>query len=143
MFDGPPLQPIESVSRARMNQIIGVLDSYAYRPMIWDVFVQRIVIPENGDQSDEDVISAALQPIGVVLEQLDCWIGENDFLTGRSMSLADLHGFPMFVHFVDTPEGATMLESHPRSQQWLDRMGKRPSAEVTRSPCGRPRTDAS
>ena len=133
MFSGPVLQPIEVPSRARMNQIIGVLDSYAYRPMVWDVFVQRIAIPENGGRSDEGVISAALQGIGIVLEQLDSWLGGNEFLAGRSMSLADLHGFPMFLYFVQAPEGATMLESYPRLQRWLDRIRKRPSVEVTRS----------
>lgn len=133
MFAGPALQPIELMSRARMNQIIGVLDSYAYRPMIWDVFVQRVRIPENGGRSDEDVISAALQPIGVVLKQLDLWLGENEFLAGSSISLADLHGFPMLLYFVQTPEGASMLESHPRLQQWLNRIRNRPSVEVTRS----------
>ena len=133
MFAGPALQPTGVVSRARMNQIVGVLDSYAYRPMVWDVFVQRIVIPEKGSQPDEGVISAALQPIGVVLKQLDMWLGENEFLAGRSISLADLHGFPMFLYFVQTPEGATMLESYPGLQKWLDRIRKRPSVKVTKS----------
>ena len=116
-----------------MNQIIGVLDSYAYRPLIWDLFVQRIVIPENGGESDEGVISAALQAIAIVLEQLEFWIDDNAFLAGRSISLADLHGFPMFVYFADTPEGAGMLASYPRLQQWLERMRKQPCAEAARS----------
>jgi glutathione S-transferase len=132
-FAGPALQPAEPMPRARMNQIIGVLDSYAYRPLIWDLFVQRIVIPENGGESDEGVISAALQAIAIVLEQLEFWIDDNAFLAGRSISLADLHGFPMFVYFVDTPEGAAMLGSYPRLQQWLERMRKRPCAEAARS----------
>ena len=25
-----------------MNQIIGVLDAYAYRPMVWDIDVERL-----------------------------------------------------------------------------------------------------
>jgi len=133
VFAGPVLQPTEPMPRARMNQIIGVLDSYAYRPLIWDLFVQRIVIPENGGESDEGVISAALQAIRTLLEQLESWIGDYEFLAGRSISLADLHGFPMFVYFADTPEGVGMLESYPRLQQWLDRMRKRPCAELARS----------
>lgn len=39
-FPGLPLQPAEVLARARMAQIIGILDSYAYRPMVWGVFVQ-------------------------------------------------------------------------------------------------------
>lgn len=132
-FAGPALQPTDCGGRARMSQIVSVLDSYAYRPMIWDVFVQRVVIPENGGKSDEAVISGALQSIGVVIEQLDSWLDGCDFLIGRSISLADLHAFPMFLYFIQTPEGATMLEPYPHLQKWLDNMRKRPSVEATRS----------
>jgi len=116
-----------------MDQVISALDSYAYRPMVWDVFVQRIVRPEEGGQSDERVVSGALRPIGVVLDQLDLWIGGNKFLTGRSMTLADLHGFPMLLYFAQTPEGMTMLDAHPRVSKWLDRMKERASVKATRS----------
>lgn len=122
MFAGPALQPADVAARARMTQVIGVLDAYAYRPMVWDVYVQRIVIPEEGGRSDERVISGALRSIGIVLGQLDLWRGRNEFLVGSSMTLADLHGFPMLQYFALTPEGATLLESYPRLQQWLDRM---------------------
>ena len=133
MFAGPALQPIEVAPRSRMNQVIGGLDSYAYRPMVWDVFVQRIVIPEKGGRSDERVISGALRPIGIVLSQLDFWIGGNEFLAGCSITLADLHGFPMLLYFAQTPEGTTMLEAHPRLRQWLDRMKERASVKSTKS----------
>ena len=59
MFFGTSLQPAEPAPRARMNQIIGVLDSYTYRPMVWDVYVQRIVVAASGGQPDEALIAAA------------------------------------------------------------------------------------
>lgn len=136
MFAGPALQPREAAARARMNQIIGVLDSYAYRPMVWDVFVQRIAVLENGGQSDERVISSALHPIGKVLEQLDSWLDGNEFLAGRSLSLADLHAFPMLLYFSQTPEGVTMLDAHSHLKQWLERMRERLSVKTTRSRYG-------
>ena len=37
-FDGLALQPADAARRARMNQIISVLDAYAYRPMVWGVW---------------------------------------------------------------------------------------------------------
>ena len=36
-FPGPRLQPDDSRGRARMNQIISILDSYAYRTLVWDI----------------------------------------------------------------------------------------------------------
>lgn len=130
---GPNLQPSGPIPRARMNQIISVLDSYAYRFMIWDVFVQRIVVPEQGGRSDESRIITALQPIGIVLDQLDSWLGNSEFLVGSSLSLADVHAFPMLLYFAQTPEGAAMFESHPTLQLWLHRMIERPSVKSTRS----------
>ena len=49
-FAGPSLQPGNPQTRARMNQIISVLDSYGYRPMVWHVFVERIgTVPRCAD----------------------------------------------------------------------------------------------
>ena len=42
------LQPSAPKDRARMNQIIGILDNYCYRPMIWEIYVQRVVVPAGG-----------------------------------------------------------------------------------------------
>jgi glutathione S-transferase len=43
VFDGPLLQPCEPKARARMNQAIGILDSYVYRTLVWDIYVERVV----------------------------------------------------------------------------------------------------
>jgi glutathione S-transferase len=40
-FPGPRLQPPSAADRARMAQIVSVLDSYGYRPMVRDVYVER------------------------------------------------------------------------------------------------------
>ena len=41
VFPGPRLQPEDARGRARMNQIISILDSYAYRTFVWDIYVER------------------------------------------------------------------------------------------------------
>ena len=89
MFPGKPLQPTATAARARMNQIIGVLDSYTYRPMVWDVYVQRAVIAASGAQADESLIAEALPGLRLVLEQIDSWRGEQAFMTGETISLAE------------------------------------------------------
>ena len=104
----PPvlLQPSAPAERARMNQIIGVLDSYGYRPMIWEVYAQRSVVPAGGGEADEDLIAAALPGLRQVLQQLDEWRAEQRFLAGDAITLADLHAYPMLHYFIETPEGA-------------------------------------
>jgi len=36
-FPGPVLQPAAPKARARVNQAISILDSYAYRTLVWDI----------------------------------------------------------------------------------------------------------
>jgi glutathione S-transferase len=125
------LQPAAPMERARMNQIIGMLDSYCYRPMIWDVYVQRVVVPAGGGETDEARIVAALTGLRSLLEQLDQWRGERGFLVGQALSLADLHLYPMLSYFTETPEGIAMLDTFPRLQQWMRLMQLRHSVCAT------------
>ena len=130
-FVGPSLQPREPLSRARMNQFVSVLDSYAYRPMVWDVYVQRIVIPGSGGKPDEALISAALPEIEIVLGELERALSAGEFLAGDAISLADLYAYPMLRYFIATEEGASMLRTHPLLDQWMAGMQLRPSARAT------------
>ena len=41
-FDGPALQPSDARARARMTQVICVLDSYTYGPMVGTLVIQRL-----------------------------------------------------------------------------------------------------
>jgi glutathione S-transferase len=130
-FPGTALQPSTSAQRARMNQVISILDCYTYRPMVWDVYVQRIVVAGGGGQPDESLISAALPTLQNVLQQLDQWRDDDEFLLGDSITLADLHAYPMLRLFIETPEGVAMLESLPRLQQWMQNMQTRDSVRAT------------
>lgn len=130
-FPGNALQPSTSARRARMNQIISILDCYTYRPMVWDVYVQRIVVTGGGGQADESLVAAALPTLEKVLQQLNLLRDDYEFLAGDSISLADLHAYPMLRYFIEAPEGAAMLESFPRLKQWMLQMQARPSAHAT------------
>jgi glutathione S-transferase len=129
----PPLllQPSAPAVRARMNQIISVLDNHGYRPMVWDVYVQRFVVPAGGGEAEEALIAAALPGLRMLLLQLDQWRGEQRFLAADSITLADLHAYPMLHYFIETPEGAAMLDEFPRLQQWLREMQGRDSVRAT------------
>ena len=127
------LQPVDLRQRARMNQIVSVLDSCAYKLMVWDVFVERIVIPAEGGISDEIVIEKALKPILTVLKELSKWLEDKEFLVGSSVTIADLHAFPMILYFSKAPEGAKIIASFQNIHLWLRRMIERPSAVNTRS----------
>lgn len=128
---GTSLQPSVPVERARMNQIIGMLDNYCYRPMVWDVYVQRVVVPTAGGVADEARIAAALPGLRRLLEQLEHWRGEGGHLVGEELTLADLHLYPMLSYFIQTPEGVRMVGSLPNLQHWLRSMRLRDSVRAT------------
>jgi len=133
VFPGPSLQPASPRDRGRMMQAIGIIDSYAYKPIVTDLFVQRAAMPKFGQPSDEAKIAAALPDGEKALEALGDVLGEDDWLAG-TYSLADLHLAPVVVYLRMTPEGAAMLGRHPSLTAWWERMAARPSLTATRSP---------
>lgn len=132
-FDGPPLQPAEPAARARMAQTIGVLDSYAYRPMVWDVFVQRFDAASLGHEADEIVVASAMPKIRLALFVLESLLGDRHYFGGSSPSLADLHAYPMLALLGRVAEGAATLGEHRALVAWCGRMSVRPSAIQTRT----------
>jgi glutathione S-transferase len=133
-FAGPSLQPADPRGRARMNQIISVLDNYAYRTLVWDIFVERVRAPVQGRQPDEARIAAALPKARICLAALSELMGEHPFLAGGDLSLADLHAAPMLIYFRMAEEGAALLAEVPSLAAWLGSMVQRRSYRETRSP---------
>ncbi|MGE0717945.1 MAG: glutathione S-transferase family protein [Alphaproteobacteria bacterium] len=133
-FPGPPLQPAEPRPRARMNQALSVLDGYAYRALVWDVFVERVRRPAQGHPADEGRIAAALRMAETCLSALEA-IGEGgSWLSGPTLTLADLHAVPMIAYFAMAPEGGAMIGRHARIAAWWATMKARESVKRTRSP---------
>jgi glutathione S-transferase len=90
-FLGPRLQPEDPHGRARMNQIISILDSYAYRTLVWDIYVERVARPASGAAPDERKIAGALPKAESCLSALAELMGEASWLAGAAITLADLH----------------------------------------------------
>ena len=65
------------------------------------------------------------------MQQLDQWRDDDEFLLGDTITLADLHAYPMLRLFIETPEGMAMLESLPRLRQWMQQMQTRDSVRAT------------
>jgi glutathione S-transferase len=126
-FAGPFLQSVDARDRARMNQIISVLDSYAYRTLVWDIYVERVSRPASGEVADEESIAAALPKAEVCLFALSELMDEAPWLAGPAISLADLHAAPMFAVFRLAPEGERLVGHHHRLGRWWDRVSSRPS----------------
>lgn len=133
-FEGPPLMPADARARARVHQLLGIFDNYVYRTLVWDVFVERVRIPQSGGVPDETKIAAALGRARICLAAVESLMGEGSWLAGERVGLADLRGFPMLALFRKAPEGARLLRGYPGLMRWLEAMAARPSVMATPSP---------
>ena len=131
-FEGPPLQPASPEARARMMQAISILDSYAYRTLVWDIFVERVMKPGQGGATDEAKVAAAVPMASTCLSALTDLAPDAPWLTGNRLTLADLHAAPMIDYFLQAPEGR-MLGDHPRLARWWSAMAARQSMAAMRS----------
>jgi glutathione S-transferase len=128
-FSGPALQPTDARALARMDQIIGIVDSYGYWPMVRQVFSPRVFRARAGQPVDEAEIARGLAASLKVLAALEALIGDGDLTTG--LTLADLHLGAMTAYFVLAPEGAAALAGYPRLSAWWRRLSARPSFAAT------------
>jgi len=130
-FAGPALQPSAPRALGRMDQIIGVVDSYGYWPLVRQVFSHRVFRPAIGQPADEAEIERGLAGATKVLAALETLAAPDAFLAGPNLSLADLHLGAMIAYFAAAPEGAALLQNHPRLAQWWMHFSRRPSVTAT------------
>ncbi|MEL7525388.1 MAG: glutathione S-transferase family protein [Pseudomonadota bacterium] len=130
-FDGPSLQPGGTRERAVMNQILSILDSYAYRTCVWEIYVERVAKTRDGTAADEVRISSALGEARAIVSTLENLIAAEPFMLGSSPSLADCHACPMLHLFAQAEEGEMLLKRAPRLSRWLENMRSRQSFQRT------------
>jgi glutathione S-transferase len=121
-FKGPLLQPESAAALARMDQVISVIDAYAYWPMVRQVSSHAFFRPFFGEASRREEIVTGLEASGKVLSFLERVAGEGVVLGGREITLADYHLAPVIDYFVRAEEGKAALSSHPALQRWWDQM---------------------
>ena len=133
-FAAAPLQPIDLHEFSRMNQIIGIVDSYAWSAIAARIVFPRLMAPRLGLPVDEGDIAAAVPRAALCLSEIARLAGDNEFLAGERVSLADLMVAPLLYYFAKAPEGAEPLAAHPTLGAWLRRIEARQSFQVTRPP---------
>jgi glutathione S-transferase len=116
-----------------MNQVIGLLDSYAYRPMVWGVFVERVRARASGGTSNETKVAESVAAARTCLTALDALVSCDPFLIGPELTLADLHALPILLYLSLAEEGRVLLAEHRALGQWLAMMRSRASVERTKS----------
>ncbi|MCB1378256.1 MAG: glutathione S-transferase family protein [Alphaproteobacteria bacterium] len=117
-FDGPALQPEDIGQRARMTQLISMADSFGYRPLVWDIYVESTLRVAEGKIPDLERIEAALPKARRYLAALNDLASEGPYLLSDEPTLADFQTAPIFGYFTMSDIGAVILEEFPKLQRW-------------------------
>jgi glutathione S-transferase len=126
-FEGPSLISVAGITaRARSEQWISVINCYCY-----DVFARRYVFQYLSGSPDRAVIEKALPEIEMQFALFEKAYGGNDYLTGSSMTMADLFLTPLIFYIGQFPEGKELFEKYPRVKNGHAVMRERPSFAAT------------
>jgi glutathione S-transferase len=130
---GPSLQPRDPRAAARMNQIVGIVDWYVFPTISVGVTAERFMSRLFWNRPpDEANIAKAMPAARVCVTELERLKGSSDFMTGDSVSIADLMLAPHMEFFRATPEGAGLLKG-TSLDAWLTRMSMRASMQATQA----------
>ena len=127
-FGGSALVPADARHRARMRQIMRILDNYADQQLVWGIYVEEMERDRLGRLGVEELARAA--KCLTVLSDL----AGDEYMAGGRLSLADLWALPMLVYLDLSPAGRTLLQHASKLSAWLARMRLRPAAVATRFP---------
>lgn len=131
-----PLLPDDPRTRARAEQIAAIADSYGYRAMVWDLFVELVQKPRDAEEPSPATIARGMADARTILAAVEALAGDGppQALAGAAISHADIMLAPVMAYFVCVPPARAMLAGHPRLNAWWEAWERRPSMAGTRSP---------
>lgn len=131
-FGGGRMTPADPLARARMRQVISIVDAYGYWPLVRQVFSHAVYAPLSGEVCNPAEIAAGLKSARPILAALEEIAIEGLVLGGGPMTLADCHLMPMIDYFTRAAAGLELLSTAPALQKWFGRVQGRSSVQVTR-----------
>ena len=122
--------PSTPVERARVNQVMSIVDSYGYPASITNIFIPRVLVPALGGQTDEAQVDAAKPQAALFLKEIGRLLDGANYFGGTNVSLADLHVLPVLTYLQATPEGQALIAATPNIAAWMGRMSERSSVQA-------------
>jgi glutathione S-transferase len=116
--------PSNPLSKARMRQIMAIIDSYFYSPAITTIVIQRLIVPSQGGKTDEDTVKNAIAPAKTAAEAIESLTVGSPYLLGSELSIADFYLIPIFIYLSQTPEFDAITAQTPKLRTWWDEVNK-------------------
>jgi glutathione S-transferase len=131
VLPGPALQPKDPRAAARMNQIAGIVDWYVFPYISVGITAERFMSQRFWNRGPNEAnIAQAVPRAWICVRELERLLGSGEFLTGDTLSIADLMVAPQLLFFRGTPEAEKLMQG-TSLDAWLKRMQARPSMQAT------------
>lgn len=128
----PPLTPRDPQAAARMDQLMNINDWYLFQGCNRIIGFERVVKPRLlGLETDEAAVAAAMPDAHRVFDELGRLLGDQKFLTGDRLSLADLPIAAQLDFLPGIPEWPALTDGNPNLVAWLGRMQNIPAMQAT------------
>ena len=115
---GGKFAPPDLLMQTKMRQIMAIIDNYLYGAAIGTIVIQRLIVPEQGGNTDEQKVENAIVPTMKALEAIEDLFVGSPFLVGSMISIADFYLIPIFVYLEQTPEFEAVTSHVPKLKQW-------------------------
>ena len=117
--------------RTRDQQIVDVINGYAYKRIITDLVLHYFFADK--EKGPDTTATAAAAPaaehaLGAIQ---DLMLGSDPYLVGRDTSFSDLFLAPIVAYFVGFQEGTRAMAKLPLLSRWWLAMQQRPSFTAT------------
>ena len=133
VLPGKSLVPATPKDRARMDMIVGLVDSYGYGALVGGIAAYHL-FPDFVGGKNEAMRQSGIANARKVIELAMKAKGSSDFIAGE-LSLADLFLAPVVFYVSLTPDMAGLLEV-PGLAEWWTRMQELPSFQETQPKLG-------
>lgn len=129
VFAGNKFSPSNPLQSARMRQIMAIIDSHLYSPAILSIVIQRLIVPSQGGETDENQVKNAVAPAQTAVEAIESLTVGSPYLLGSEMSIADFYLIPVFTYLSQTPEFDSITAQAPKLRTWWDEVTKLPTVK--------------
>ena len=133
VLPGRSLIPATPKDRARMDMIVGLIDSYGYGALVGGIAAYHLFPDFVGGKNDA-MHQSGIENARKVIELTMNTKGSSDFIAGE-LSLADLFLAPTVFYVSLTPDLADLLEV-PGLTDWWTRIQGLPSFQETQPQLG-------
>lgn len=133
VLDGPSFIPDNPRDRARMDMVMGIIDSYGYGALVGVAGYH--LFPDFLGNPGADFLEKSIANARLVLTEIMKVRGDSDYIAGDGPTLADLYLAPI-CFYVSLVDDKSKVFDAPGFDDWWDRIQKLDSYKSTEPDLG-------